>query len=603
VKRHRRALTLAWVACAVAGPGTSAVAPADALPPVSRNGITAPDGSTGPATGTSDRLNTWRQAAAPVGALTVEGVPGYVHPTSDLDGDRVPDVTVLTSSPASLTCLSGADGHTLHTFVLGADHSVQPVDPAWSAMVVTTASTAQPGPTDPPHDVTLTISWVDGCVRRWARSFTGRVYAPGDVVSSDLPYLRGLLRNAAGTDLLVEQQTALAPPSGTVIRTTTTILSGTDADTLLSTDPEDHVDQEPTLVPMPDVSGDGRADYLTALRRRDAGPVPTDPDALVAHSAGDGAVLWSREAANDFDTSASAAGDVTGDGVTDVLVGTVVTPIDTALLDGASGEVLWTKPGQVPQVLGTSDGGPYISLDRLVPGEHLLYEVGTYDGHGTLVHRVRRDLGPSADVVGVNVSADTLGDIDVDGFRDTAYSVTAGRDDGSTKTVSWTLSGLAGVTRNANVHALKPDDAAPGAGSLDGHGDDVWGQTGPVVSLRAGDALTGLTTVTAPGTVASLLATQIDHSACADLVGLVTYRGTPSVVAISGRTGATVWSAPRLPAAGRPTLVPLAACSSAPSGHPPRPHRLPSTGANAMPWAALLLGVAAALARGVSVRR
>jgi len=605
VKRHGRAVavTLAALACAVGGLGARAAVPATTLPPVERDGVTERTGSVDPGASAPRRTEAWRVAAAPVRALTLAGAPGYVHPTTDLDGDRIPDVTVLTSSPATLACLSGADGHTLHTFALGDDHAVQPVDAAWSAMLVTTATTTKPGPTDPPHDVTLTISWVDGCVRRWARSLTGRVYAPGGMVSSELPYVRGLLPGAARTDVLVEQQSVLAPPSGTAVRTSTTILSGADGATLLTTDPEDYVNQEPTLVPMPDISGDGRADYLTALRRRDAGPVPSSPDQLVAHSAADGTVLWTREAANDFDTAVTAAGDVTDDGVTDVVVGTVVSPIDTVLLDGATGDVLWAKPGQVAQVLGAGGRGPYVSVERLVPGERLRYEVATYDARGELVYRVRRDLGPGGDVDGVIVSADTLGDIDLDAFRDTAYSVTASRA-GSATTVSWLLSGRTGRTRNANVRALKPDDAAAGTGSLDTRGDDVWEQQGTAVSLRAGNDLTRLATATAPGAVASLLTTQIDRSACVDLVALVTYRGSRSVVAISGRTGAMAWSVPPLPDAARPALTTRTdSCAATPAARPRSPRRLPATGAAPTSWAALLLAAAAVVARGVNARR
>lgn len=605
MKRHGGAVavTLAALACAVSGVATGTAVPSTALPPIERDGVTARTRSIDPGASVPRRTAAWRAAAAPVRAFTLAGAPGYVHPTTDLDGDRVPDVTVLTSSPATLACLSGADGHTLHTFALGDDHAVQPVDAAWSAMVVTTATTTKPGPTDPPHDVTLTISWVDGCVRRWARSLTGRVYAPGGIVSSELPYLRGLLPGAGRTDVLVEQQTVLAPPSGTAIRTSTTILSGDDGATLLTTDPEDHVDQEPMLVPMPDVSGDGRADYLTALRRRDTGPVPTNPDQLVAHNAADGTVLWTREAANDFDTAATAAGDVTGDGVTDVVVGTVVSPIDTSLLDGATGDVLWSKPGQVPQVLGAGGRGPYVSVERLVPGERLRYGVDTYNSRGELVYRVRRDLGPGGDVDGVIVSADTLGDVDLDAFRDTAYSVTASRA-GSATTVSWLLSGRTGRTRNAHVHALKPDDAAAGMGSLDARGDDVWEQQGTTVSLRTGNGLTRLATANAAGTVNSLLTTQIDRSSCVDLVGLVTYRGSRSVVAISGQTGATAWSVPPLPAAARPALTTRpASCTAARTVRPHHPRRLPATGSGSTPWAALLLAAAAATARAVNARR
>ena len=105
------------------------------------------------------------------------------------------------------------------------------------------------------------------------------------------------------------------------------VFSGTDGGlihTLVSPDPELQGGLGWAVSGVGDMNGDGRDDLLVAAHREDAGEV--DAGRIYIFSGADGSVLHSLASSNPevnglFGYSASDAGDVNGDGVTDLLVG------------------------------------------------------------------------------------------------------------------------------------------------------------------------------------------------------------------------------------------------------------------------------------------
>lgn len=176
-----------------------------------------------------------------------------------------------------------------------------------------------------------------------------------------------------------------------------------------------------------DLNADGVDDLLVSSSRKTD---PTRPGMVQAISGRDGSVLFSTTShiqTEQFGASLSSSGDVDGDGVAEIVVGSPQTgygpnPGRALLLSGADGSVLWSysAPSLEGQCGIAVDGGADVDGDQI---QDVLVGGAGYDGavrllsglDGSLVHE---RYGTFYDHLGHTVGF--VGDLDRDGVVDYA---------------------------------------------------------------------------------------------------------------------------------------------------------------------------------------
>lgn len=199
--------------------------------------------------------------------------------------------------------------------------------------------------------------------------------------------------------------------------------------------------------------------------------------------------LRGRSAGEQFGYEASAAGDVDGDGVIDIVVGAPFAGASAGRVDvhsGRSGELLWSRSGEAGEQLGWSVAGAgdvdadgqhdvVIGAPQLAAGAGRAYVLSGADG--SVLHRW------DGEVVGDRFGdeVETAGDIDGDGHSDLIVGVSRtdapGQDAGSVRIFS-------GAT---GAQLLQLDGPGPGAR----FGSAVHGDAGRLVVGAPGAGATG----------------------------------------------------------------------------------------------------------------
>ncbi|HWL37770.1 MAG TPA: hypothetical protein VNQ77_16400 [Frankiaceae bacterium] len=546
-----------------------------------------------------ERVAAWREQAVPPGAVSAVERPGISRPVADLDADGLPDVLAFTTTDgetATLTCRRGTDGTVLASLPVPAEGYALPADPGWTAVLLVTLVQVRPGPTSPPEDVRLTVSWVERCAERWTRTFQGRIYGPGGAPATLVPALKGTLDARGRRAVLVEQVSHLTNVSPNRPESTVTVLSGDDGATLFGSEPRAFLDEYPTLVGLPDVTGDGLGDYAYSVWTRPMTGVERT-DRFEAYSMDDGSPLWSVATPGDLVDWTFAAGDTTGDGVTEVVLASPSGESRaSALVDGAAGEVLWERDVGYPMALALGRPADWLRLAGLeIASSSYWLTVTAVDATGKERYRTRRRIGPVADAGLLSYADDVLGDVDADGVLDVAYHVYAAYQDDTVRRVDVVVSGRTGAMRDVDVSALLPNGWPSGSGSVDGRGDDAWTRLAPY-TITSGDGTALAARWQGPSPVPAMLATRLDRDRCPDLL-VVTGDGPANsrLLAVSGATGRVVWSVP--PAGATRVLdraLPLCAAAAAPPSSPRVPF-VPATGGLGA-WPAAVLAAAAACA-------
>jgi hypothetical protein len=198
-----------------------------------------------------------------------------------------------------------------------------------------------------------------------------------------------------------------------------------------------------SLARIADLDGDGVAEYAAGGRPDLSGTVPQNLPVLV-RSGATGAVILTLQAGaptDDFGATVADAGDVDGDGATDIAVGAPRFGLGTQpqpqgqvhLFSGATGMVLRTYTGATRMSLGTAiasagdvdgDGIPDLAIGGPTATVNVLSEgvVRIYRGSDGSVLRERFGSTQSA---AYGSSLANLGDIDGDGLDDLAVGAPA----------------------------------------------------------------------------------------------------------------------------------------------------------------------------------
>ncbi|MFN2543294.1 MAG: hypothetical protein ABR600_01815 [Actinomycetota bacterium] len=526
----------------------------------------------------------------------------YTTPIGDLDGDGAPDVVSLSAegSPRAtvvLTARRGLDGSQLFRYDTGESGGVELLR---SALVGPTGSPGLILATYPTYAATgvgfvgtyseqpfgyesegvvglnLTSLRGDGTVA-WQRSFDPGAFAyTGEslAVAHAVPVLVGTLAatSSPATDLAVAVYNRTPGKDGqddTIHISTIDGSDGRDAGTV-----DLDIDAASATVRVaPDLDRDGLSDLTVAVSPATSQASSPTPQVLALRGR-DEATLWRSPRLTDLTlwSQASSVGDATGDGVPDLVVNEADPQTHAALLDGATGSLLFDRPADVDRALGDVDGDGradvlLVTWDSLADASGVTYRAVAGDG---TVH-YERSYQLKGGLVQQSPSLASLGDVDGDGVSDFSHHLTVSQPPNALLSEDRVVSGRTGNTIRLG---------APGLGlgtSLDGSGDDVafvspFGRA--VFDVTAADGRTGadLSTtrirprgdmtvqtdlraadVTGDGTPDLVLNVWSDRDPVVDFFVGVAYDGDPSffidTYVLDGRTGALVWSTspPRLP--------------------------------------------------------
>ena len=311
-------------------------------------------------------------------------------------------------------------------------------------------------------------------------TFAKYLCSAGDVDSDGVP------------DIIIGAYTA--DPGGRKHAGTAYVYSGLTGDQLLCLDGENPYDfLGNAVVGVGDVNGDGHGDLLVGAPEADPNGL-TSAGSAYLFSGIDGSILhrFDGEKAEDrLGLSVGAAGDYSGDGVPDLIIGAywadpnfvwnagsafVYSGADFSLLSRFDGEGLWDYMGWAVAGAGDVNGDGY---DDVVVAAKYADPGGRHNAGSVFLHAgpdgalIKRFDGPNAqDYLGFSVSA--AGDVDLDGYADVLVGSKFSDPNGLTNAgIVYLLSGPDGEV-TAEFHGENPNDelgsaVAPG-GDLDGNG-------------------------------------------------------------------------------------------------------------------------------------
>jgi hypothetical protein len=310
--------------------------------------------------------------------------------------------------------------------------------------------------------------------------------------------------------------------------------------------------------PVGDLDGDGRADVVASY---------TDvQDNVVAHAVSSltGAPLWTRtvgpadEIGSGIDVEVTAVGDATGDGDADVALTVLAygpsSPVPgsppagggafTELVDGASGEARWRKPGELSGVAGNADRKAGVEL-VVGYGTYTSSAVGfaaaAYNASGSRVWSVSRRLNVRGATDRPSVGWSVIGDVHTDGVAELGYGIVvpAGK---KTRRDEGAVNG-----RTGRIIRDPAPDMWLARTALDGRGVDLYTRrvSGNVLTVTAyaGDTGRKLWKAALPGrgTPSSTVGLRADGDRCGDLVVGMYAGAAESAVVLSGATGKPLW--------------------------------------------------------------
>lgn len=549
----------------------------------------------------------WRRMAA--GALVRMGAPAEVaesyaggygpamqatQPAGDLDGDGLADVllTVWQFTPEGgsllVRALRGSDGsplwaHTYDGFAIArpakvganATSGVLVVATAWDDVGLLLAGASR-------STTSLHAIGGDGS-QLWTREFEG---SAARTMGGTL--VRGIVTNvelfdatgAETTDALVTQLDLVVAPGVWRATGTASVIRAHDGTTAATAQEQDEDHREPVAFAAGDLDGAAGDDIVFVV----ASDWEAERGRLSAVSSADGTQLWAQDGIQvDPWVFMSDPGDMTGDRHDEILLSSFAGR--TMVLDGSTGDRLWTRRAQVAFPAGDSDGdgrtevaithmgygsgdgvthamadarpaGPFppilggwvvvhgISMDMssgLLPPGKVGVVTRVIDGDGAAVRsdRVLVDR-PKGDHTS-RLQFERIGDVDQDQVPDMfAAAVVADLERETFASDRRLISGRTGVTS-----WRPPLHTRPAGGAIDGHGDDIVATRGR--RLQAHDGRSGRMLWTAPAKLvrgdSGVQAADLTGDGRAELL-ISSYRGT---TVLDGRTGAVRWrvAAPR----------------------------------------------------------
>ncbi len=388
-------------------------------------------------------------------------------PVAGSGGDDVLVLTLPDTRPSSLSLRSGRTGATKWTVKLADAWTIDiaRLGPSRrpAAVVYQTAFTGT-GASDPSGledtgDQDNSVVAVDLATGKtdWTSTVVHGGYAANDASFSEAAalYPAGVLHDKAGDRVLGALVTQSYGLAGSALTQQPVAFDGaTGAMTPLGQPTSS--DAYGYLEPAGDLNGDGMSDVIQV--------VSGDSSAVVVDSGAAGPPLWVTPTVPAYFVDALAVPDLDGDHHNDVLVSddggpTSADGVITAYA-GSGGSMLWTRTGDYAIPLGVVGGrgvvGVFGGLDQV--------SMEGVAGKGTtLWHRdISIPIGGSG---GWDVELGASGDVDGDGVQDLFADVTYSGSGGSGHFVS-IVSG-----RTGSVHSGAPI-GGPLYGSLDGHGDD-----------------------------------------------------------------------------------------------------------------------------------
>lgn len=476
----------------------------------------------------------------PAGQQSIE-MPVAVGP----GGDDVLVLTLPDSRPSTLTLRSGRTGAVRWTVKLadafGVD--VARLGPARrpAAVVYQTAFTGTGDPTglgdtgDQDNSV-VTVDLATGKTD-WTSTVIHGAYAVSDAGFSEAAalYPAGVLHDRGGDRLLGALVTQSYNIAGSALQQQAVAFDGvTGAMTPLG---------EPTasdafgyLEPAGDLNGDGSSDVIQVLGG--------DSSMVVADSGAAGAPLWIKPTAPAYFVDALPVPDLDGDHHADVLVMNEGGPSggssSVTAYTGSAGTLLWSRNADFGFPLGVVSGRGVVALLGLSEFEQIT--VTAVAGKGTTLwnHTISVPIGGSG---GASMEVGEAGDVDADGVDDVFADVAYSGSSGSGHFVAL-VSGRTGALHTG------PSIGAPLYGSLDGHGDDFLkvDASRTAVTLTAFDGMSRhrLWRVSLPAGGMTPFVTGADAVALAGRGrGLVLdmWEGTHAVLmTIGGRSGRRLWT-------------------------------------------------------------